>query len=479
MWLFNFKYTVYFLIIALTFLIIIYYIQKNKMESYKENYQPVFCVKPSVVYQPNSAVIYDANKKQIINTGEQIPFGNDSISIDPPNPVLSSLNQSYASLPGQKLDANPNTKISPVVVPPAYDLESWRDNNLINLSMINKQSTQQDIYLSGYAVSTCCDNKINYRENYTPGQIVSPKPVEERAFIPSVNGNYRENYTPGQIVSPKPVEERAFIPSVKGNHRENYTDEKYINERYIEKDRENYENIQPNHSGWVNTQCGYNPDQVQNYLPSNLAVGNCLQDQRMREYNRNLFTQIVAPDIYTINQVNEPINSNIGISFNQQFEPVTKQRQGDQIYYTLHDPRIIEPSVEKPSEAVIAKYDNVYDPRFYGYGTSYRSYTEPVTGQTRFIYDDVNAIRMPNYVSRSKIDHLPFADKYETLQPGNEFGQSFNGMREMVQESWIADSTSFREDMQQNLMRKINSEAWQQRMYPNSYRPVGSTKRIN
>ena len=40
----------------------------------------------------------------------------------------------------------------------------------------------------------------------------------------------------------------------------------------------------------------------------------------------------------------------------------------------------------------LATTANVYDPRFTGYGTSYRAYNEPVTGQTRFYYDDVNAM---------------------------------------------------------------------------------------
>ena len=39
-------------------------------------------------------------------------------------------------------------------------------------------------------------------------------------------------------------------------------------------------------------------------------------------------------------------------------------------------------------------------------------------GQTKFYYDDVDAIRMPNYITRSNIDHQPFADRYGPLPAG-------------------------------------------------------------
>ena len=58
---------------------------------------------------------------------------------------------------------------------------------------------------------------------------------------------------------------------------------------------------------------------------------------------------------------------------------------------------------------------NVYDPRLSGYGSSNRSYVDDVLGQPRFAYDDVNAIRMPNYIVRSHVDMLPFSIAYGGL----------------------------------------------------------------
>jgi hypothetical protein len=541
MWLFNFRYGLHFLIISLVFIIIIYYIQRNTMQRCQENYelpcprQNVYNLQPyrstAVIAEnkttkmaPNSAIPKTA--KMLFTTGEPLPFCNDAVSIDPPDPFAVGLNQSlavYTDPQGRKIHELPVARIKPVVVPPAYDLESWRDNNLITYSAINSAGVQEEMYLSGYAESTCCgyidsgtelvprpaqkipttvggythnvlvENfshdpprracpgaivspvpavdrpyipTVQTRENYCPGTIVSPVPAVDRPYIPTVQT--RENYCPGAIVSPVPAVDRPYIPTVQ---RENYCPETSEDNTPIE--------VQPNRSGWVNTACGYNPDQVQVGLPSNLPMGNCDQDPKMAQYNRNLFTQIVTPGVYSINQVNEPINSNIGISFTQQFEPMTAKRDEEGLKYTLHDPRIIEPAFETPSESVKAKYDNVYDPRFYGYGTSYRSYLEPVTGQTRFMYEDVNAIRMPNYVVRSKIDHLPYADQYGPMEPGSEFGNALNpNIRALAQDSWLRDSMTFREDLQQRLMRKTNAEGWQKRMYPNSMRPVGSNKRI-
>jgi hypothetical protein len=524
MWLFNFRYGLHFLIISLVFIIIIYYIQRNTMQRCQENYelpcprQNVYNLQPydgssivkgsqTVVRQPqNLAGNGTKTAKLLFTTGEPLPFCNDAISIDPPDPFAVSLNQSlavYTDPQGQKIHELPVTRIKPVVVPPAYDLESWRDNNLITFSIINSPGVQQDMYLSGYAESSCCGyigsgtelvprprEKVPtvvggtvpevFVENFShepprrscPGAIVSPVPVDDRPYIPTVQS--RENYSngkrcPGAIVSPVPVDDRPYIPTAPVV--ENYCLETADDDTAVD--------VQPNRSGWVNTACGYNPDQVQVGLPSNFPAGNCDQDPAMSQYNRNLFTQIVTPGVYSVNQVNEPINSNIGISFTQQFEPVTAKRDDNGLKYTLHDPRIIEPAFETPSEGVKAKYDNVYDPRFYGYGTSYRSYLEPVTGQTRFMYEDVNAIRMPNYVVRSKIDHLPYADQYGPMEPGSEFGNVLNpNIRALAQDSWLRDSISFREDLSQRLMRKVNAEGWQKRMYPNSMRPVGSNRRI-
>jgi len=452
LFLFDFKYTSYFLTICLGFIIIMYYI-KNKNNKMNENY------------------IND-----IIETPIPLSFCNDSVIIDQPNTQIS-LNQKLAMTNAYNDKtcnnrllggANPKTNISPVVVPPAYDLEYWKDNNFINFSQINSAGTEENMYLSGYAETDCCDylkpgtklvprvNKINTSnripvENYSNKvQIKAPIPTQDIHYVPTI-----ENYSNKvQIKAPIPTQDIHYVPTI-----ENYEQTKKVY-------------ITPNQPGYVNRSCGYNPEQIYtSNLPSNYPAGNCQQNPKLNNYNKNLFTQIVTPGVYTRNQVNEPINSNIGISFQQQFEPLTCEtdEDGNEVQYIQHDPRIIEPidSYNEKTKIEQARYDNIYDPRFYGYGTSYRSYNEPVTGQTRFMYDDINSIRMPNYITRSKIDHLPYADKYGPMEEDSEFGNKHtSNIRTLAQDSWLRNSLQFRNDLTERLMRKKNSEAWQRRQSP-------------
>jgi hypothetical protein len=459
------KYCYIFLLISLLFIIVIYYFRKNKM--YKCNEKFEFS---NLSTSENKNINGKVYRQTSIQTPEPIPFCNDYISIEPQTPVTYGLNQRLAGT------ANPKTNIAPVVLPPIYDLEYWKDNNMIQFSAINTKGVQEDMYLSGYAESTCCDylpqgttispSENNIKKETTVGgrtienyQIVSPTPVED---IPDIIGKRRkviEGYS--NINSPTPVED---IPDIIGHRRK-------VIEGYAEFETiENPKKVKVigNQSGWVNTSCGYNPEQVyKSSLPSNYSAGNCEQDPSLKQYNENLFTQTITPGVYTRSQINEPINSNIGISFQQQFEPVTCHNDDKGLHYLQHDPRIIEPAILRPKPVDQATYDNVYDPRFYGYGTSYRSYNEPVTGQTRFMYDDINSIRMPNYITRSKIDHLPYADKYGPMEEGSEFGNVHNPhIKYLAQDSWLRDSLEFRNDLSERRMRKINSEAWQKRQSP-------------
>lgn len=161
------------------------------------------------------------------------------------------------------------------------------------------------------------------------------------------------------------------------------------------------------------------------------------------KYNENIFTQTISPGNYKQNTRNEPINSNIGISLAEQNEPPNYE--------------MIEPFED-------VNTSNVYDPRFYGYGTSYRGYVDKNLGQPRFYYDDVDAIRMPNYISRNKIDVMPFGDAYG---PDNTGGNKHHSnINALADQHYLDSSIQFRTEMQDRLMRKINANQWQQRMYP-------------
>ena len=304
-------------------------------------------------------------------------------------------------------------------------------------SAVNEQ-TNIDLFNSGYQIATCCQQPI-------------PRPLQRpnSQRFPYIKEQFTHTPNQSAITELNPTNNNLHTPMM-----------------------EPYLKVIPNESGWVNTACGYNPQQLATAgLPTNLASGNCEQNPVFKEYNQNLFTQTIQPGVFSRNEIIEPINSNIGISFQQQFNPTTVQvnPENGNVLYTEHDPRLFQLPPEKECETTksIATAANVYDPRFTGYGTSYRSYTEPVTGQTRFYYNDVDSIRMPNYIVRSNIDHEPYADQYGPIQAGNEFGNKYNSdIRALANNSFLEATLQHRTELQERLMRKINANAWQQRQAP-------------
>jgi hypothetical protein len=222
---------------------------------------------------------------------------------------------------------------------------------------------------------------------------------------------------------------------------------------------------------WVNEKgtpgdmitCTYNPAQLVNSnIPSNLLAGPCMTQPEMKDYNARMFTTNLGPDVFNEIQVIEPIQSNMGISFQQQFPPVTKQTNPDgTTTYVSRDPRIILPKEEVPPEPVKATASNIYDPRSGGYGTSYRAYTDPMSGRTRYMYDDIDVVRNPNYVTRSNIDHNKWANAYGPME------SHIHQNRALANAQFTEDTVNRREELQERYMRKVNSQVmWQRRMAP-------------
>ena len=448
---FDIKWSLFFLLISLLIIIIFYYIIKdkkmnpNKMNS-KENYRypPNFSGGKNGYAAKHPGIIeknpITKTKDLLLERPTDFRFCNDQVDFEFDDTKYMSINQ---QLVGQ---GNPKTLIPPVIVPPSHDLTYWKANNLVTHSHINEQS-QYDVYQSGYQVSNCCDDQLydpscpTY-DNYNNKLIRYPVPEDMQPSYNYKKNNYENN--------------KVFV---KENIKENF--EVKNNLKNIEPVFE----IKPNESGQVNVSCGYNPEQLFNAaLPTNFPSGNCQKNRNFKNYNENLFTQTIQPGVYTNNQIDEPINSNIGISFTQQFEPLTVQSKNGDIMYTQHDPRIFENNVIEPIEQTVNE-SNVYDPRFSGYGSSYRAYTDDLLGQTRFLYDDVDAVRMPNYISRNKIDFLPYADTYGPMK-GEDGLEYTNRIKEMAQNSWTENSLNFRTGLQESLLRKRNSEMWQNRYMP-------------
>lgn len=455
------KISLIFLIVSLTIIIIYYYISKNKKMS-KEN----FISNQQLNKNKNTSnIMFSAGPNGYANTyraKEQINPSNNHIEVlfDRPTSYrfcndetkfnfnstdengVETFMYNNQKLAGQ---CNPKTLIPPVIVPPSADLSYWKANNLVTHSHVNDMR-QIDNYRSGYQITTCCGDTSNmYISNDGTDGDVLIRPPKNCNKINYKKNNYESN--------------KVFQEN---NIKENFS---IINDNINDTINDNI-HIKPYQSGQLNMACGYNPSQLfEAGLPTNYPSGNCEKDPIFKNYNENLFTQTIQPGVYTYNQVNEPINSNIGISFTQQFEPVTcKKTDNGNVLYTEHDPRIFDDNIIEPIEETVNE-SNVYDPRFSGYGTSYRSYTDNNLGQTKFYYDDINAIRMPNYIARSDVDFLPFADTYGPMI-SSDGNQNNSIIRGLVDDAWTRNSLEFRTGLQQSLMRKRNSEAWQQRQAP-------------
>jgi hypothetical protein len=307
----------------------------------------------------------------------------------------------------------------------------------------------------------------NTSENITlEGSHENYEEIEPYESGPSYGGIYGKNNYRDQlpskpihsgIVSPTPT---VAVPWILQEAKKDY--------------KENFENDRPrlrvprkNDTGWMDDENGYYPQQAyDSNIPANEPVGTCERDPKMKQYNKNLYTQNIGPDTYTTNEIIEPINANIGISFTQQFEPLSAKRDNTGLHYTEHDPRLYNPEVKKEEWSSVSE-STVYDPRFSGYGTSYRAYNEEVTGQPRFYYDDVESVRMPNYISRSNIDFANYADSYGPLSNKNQYGNvNTDNIRALAQDTFLRSSIQFREDIMERTMRKRNAELHQTRKYP-------------
>lgn len=171
---------------------------------------------------------------------------------------------------------------------------------------------------------------------------------------------------------------------------------------------------------FVNTECGtYDPDAPRHGLQVNRCVGPAQKDDKFTPYNMNQSTQIVQPGMYFTSEVIDPINSNIGISYSQQFNPQTaKNIAPGQVLYTDHDAHNFVGKSFQNVQLTGEELENIYDPRYTGYASNDRYYIDEITGQPRFFYDDIDGVKRPSYIVRSNVDHIGCFDQTGAMKHG-------------------------------------------------------------
>lgn len=219
-------------------------------------------------------------------------------------------------------------------------------------------------------------------------------------------------------------------------------------------------------SGDLIEHCGYNPDKgTLAGMPHNQPMAIDDYYPTLKKYHQDINTQIIDPSgIYTTTEINEPQMTNLGISFAQQFQPIEKIYDEDGEVWVRKDPRLYKP-VQKIYDYGEITPNNIYDPRSAGYGDSRRTYIDQNTGQPRFYYDDINAARETNFITRSKIDVYNFTNQTGVFDEHvNE--NPLEIVKNQVHNAFIDNGNDHRHSLQESLMRKGNEKVRQQRLAP-------------
>ncbi len=424
------KVSLIFLCISLVVIIFIYIINKNMTSEHfkllhKSNMQQPFC-DDNYTFPQDNDTYFSINPNSIPVNDKYIPVYKNQAGNSP----ISNYTSINKNLMGE---ASKKTLIPPVLAQRSHDLDYWKTNNLITHSHINSMS-QIDDYTSGYQVSTCKSSNDNNMI------LFNNEPKIYRADETKNKDGYFCN------------ENRSKYKKLNNNNLDEYEYEI----------KEDFKHVNTINLGQELIDKYYDPDQINIDLPANLPVGKCQKDINMKPYNEQVFTQTIEPGIYSKSEVIEPINSLIGISFDQQFEPIKTQvyENGD-IMFTAEDPLQQRPNKLNLREETINE-SNVYDPRHTGYGSIDRSYTNSILGRTDFYYDDINAVRMPNYICRSNIDFMPEAQTYGPMKSTD----NTEYIRNLANQQFLTSTLQFRTDLQKSLMRKNNINAYQNRLYP-------------
>lgn len=107
--------------------------------------------------------------------------------------------------------------------------------------------------------------------------------------------------------------------------------------------------------------------------------------------------------------------------------------------------------------------ESVYDARAGGFGDERRRYIDPVMGNPRWNYDDVDAARIPQYVQRSYVDMVPRLNETWYAPETN----SLNDIKHYADDHWRESTGQARLEVQERLTRKYNNKiGWQRRQMP-------------
>ena len=389
-------------------------------------------------------------------------FCNDFHSLDDENSV--SVNQLLVGGP------NPKTFIPPIVAPPSHDLNNWRATELVTHSHINAQSNF-DISRSGYEGDAYYSGgKMSYSGyGIVPNEYT--KKCEECYYVPCKCKN-------NVLSSSAPLDPLSKIDSVltqtlqPGIYQRSRFDEP-INSNIGISLQKQFDPMMISSSPNLIEYTALNGESPVYIGGHNFGTNNHRSDLRNSSTDSIIsFPTAVKEEYRNISFRNEDaIGENIneiisfpiqglsgdggkGPSFDYGFDTGKRITTLDNALRLESKKELYDPYFQSES--------NVFDPRFTGYGDSSRGYLEPMTGQPRFVYDDIDCIKMPNFISRNNVDVFPWAVQY-----GQDIGvDPGDGYKQLANDAFLDSALTFRTEMQERLLRKRNAEMWQLRVAP-------------
>lgn len=375
-----------------------------------------------------------------------------------------SINQRLVGKP------NPKTLQNPILAPRIYD-SIFKPNPFFVTTGINERG-RQELYQNGYIVhdqpvpmqqdTTFCDASKSVAQQVlldNPSQCTLPNYTSTRGEPAGMRPPVVEHYNQEMSFPHKPLYGNALT---QGNSRGDTSAAYYHTTK--------------NDTVPLDVSLGYFPSNSSLNYPTNypLPLYGCADNKANQEHYQNAFYTSLGPDTGIQTGVIQPdsTSSNLGISYTQQNVPGEWTNEASSVRYREFDPLQAPASASTDSlssgPAPYSTFDrsNFYDPRFTGYGTSYRSYVDEMTGQPRFFYDDIEAHTQPNYLCRSNIDFAKFSSGYGPYADPDLTSDNGLTVREKAQDIFTQDTLFQRNDMQRHLMRKNAHREWQLKLAP-------------
>lgn len=384
-------------------------------------------VNPSFIDGRQSSVYCYGDNAGAAQVGEKIQY-EQNYSDGVPFKNSIGVNQKLAGT------ANPKTLVQPVIPSPIYDFETWKPNDMVIPSGINDQKNQE-LFQNGYV-----SNFETFSQEPKKGLQLGP--LVEKRHGELYPGELHESY---ENPNSRKIRNNIAPPSVYGKQRDTYSSMQYPVADY---------------------ECGFQPINLDYNLPSNYQANECQYTDKAAKYNNDIFQIPIQPGVYTNSQVNQTDASmaNLGISFIQPNLPTTLQQKNGYQTFTEIDPTVNQLVPTPPASPQFPLRRDIYDPRTTGYGTDYRAYNDPLLGQPRYYYKDIDQQNNNGYLTRNKIDFATFGTTTGPY-PGNQPLEG-NALHEYADGTYTNSMIGYRTELQQRLMNKNSNREWQQRIAP-------------